>query len=125
MKKKLLPILLGIETVFLLLSVSLWIITYTTHTQKNEIDREASPNGEYTLVLYRIGEPDWPFGSDHLEVTLFKTGDSSNFGTTFQADVANDGANATYEVNWSETEVKITLLGSEQPNSVYCLPLEG
>ncbi len=40
----------------------------------------------------------------------------------FYADVANDGMQAGYQVEWLEEGVLIRLMGSEQPTAYYVLP---
>lgn len=145
MKQKTLVILLVIETAILALVL---LDHYTELKNKNkyiqnsednnissdldmsgetEIFREASPDGNFVVYIEEIGAPDFPFGKAHLQVTLFEVipEDESPgvyYRASFQADVANDGAPADYEIEWLDDGVQIALIGSEQPTAYYVLP---
>lgn len=77
----------------------------------------------------RTKPPDFPFGSAHVEITLFEVIPEDErprvfYRASFKADVVNDGARAGYEVEWLEDGVKIALSGSEQPTAYYILPFK-
>lgn len=93
---------------------------------EEELLRETSPDGGYTLLITRIAEPDFPFGDDHLEVTLFEVIPETiyYYSATFRADVSNDGAPAAYQIEWLEDGVQVALIGSEQPTAYYILPFK-
>lgn len=93
---------------------------------EEELLRETSPDGGYTLVITRIAEPDFPFGDDHLKVKLFEVTAKSidSYSATFKADVSNDGAPAAYQIEWLEDGVQVALIGSEQPTAYYILPFK-
>lgn len=96
---------------------------------ENELFRELSPDGNYTLSITEVIPPDFPFGKDHLKITLFETISENErqrvcYSASFTADVANDGARAGYEVEWLEDGVQIALSGSEQPTAYYVLPFK-
>ena len=123
MKNKLLKLILIVETMVLILGICIVSINVFVN-KKKEICKELSPNGNYVLVIHRIGKPDWPFGADHLQVSLFEKNNSSSYRASFQADVSNDGMEASYEVTWRDDSVQIALIGSEQPTAYYLLPFE-
>ncbi len=147
MKKNLATGLLVIETILLILILLFNARNKTAGTEDSEginsdryrdmtvsdnteLLREASPAGDYTLLITRIAEPDFPFGEDHLQITLFEVipeGEAPRayYRTSFQADVANDGAPAAYQIEWLEEGVQIALTGSEQPTAYYILPFKG
>jgi hypothetical protein len=121
MKSKILKILLGIETAILLLFAVYFAVCAWT-SGKTELLRESSPDGNYILIITRLGEPDWPFGSDHLRITLFE--DTNSYSVSFKADVANDGGYGNYEITWLDDGVQIALSGEEQPTAYYILPFQ-
>ena len=45
-------------------------IKYQSTYEKTEIMRSLSDDGQYTLFVYMIGEPDWPFGATHCRFAL-------------------------------------------------------
>lgn len=96
---------------------------------ENELFRELSPDGNYTLVIRAVGEPGFSFGTDQLEVTLFEMIPESErpskyYRASFRADVANDGARAEYKVEWLDDGVQVVLSGEEQPTAYYILPFK-
>lgn len=124
MKKRALKVLFIIETLIIVIVV-IYGCYIIMSSQKTELFREISPNGEYRLIISEIGTPDWPFGDDHLRVTLYGIGDESlYYVASFKADVANNGMQAEYEVQWLEDGVQITLIGSDQPTAYYILPFK-
>ena len=120
MKTKAMKIALIVETAILLLAALAGCLLLTGRSK--ELLRESSPDGRYTLSVTELGEPDWPFGADHLRVRLWASGRSDDFRVSFSADVANDGAEAAFDVQWQSDGVRVTLRGSEQPDAVYFLP---
>lgn len=101
----------------------------TVKSTENELFRELSPDGNYTLVIMAVGEPGFSFGTDQLEVTLFEMipeskSPSKYYRVSFRATVANDGARAEYKVEWLDDGVQIALSGEEQPTAYYVLPFK-
>ena len=152
MKKNILTVLLIIETVILLLVLLLTFLDRSKESKNSwdyyeallstgdyriqimlsdeeELFRDISPDGVYSLLITRIADPDFPFGDDHLKITLFEVIPQDEaprvyYRASFMADVANDGAHAAFEVEWLEDSVQITLMGSEQPTAYYILPFK-
>lgn len=123
MKSKTLKILLGIQTAIILLFV-IWFAFCIKVGETRELLRETSPNGNYVIVINEIGEPDWPFGADHIEVRLFENMNVNGYRVSFEADVHNDGGHAGYKVEWFDNGVQIALSGEEQPTAYYFLPFK-
>lgn len=122
MKKKVLTVVLSIESVLLVLAV-LFIIVLAggdKNTEQTTLTQENDPTGRYAVTVWRIGEPTWSFGPDRLKVQLFDT-ENPEENVSFEADVKSDGAYATYEIEWVEDGAKITLYGSEQAPAAYIL----
>lgn len=95
--------------------------------EETEIFREESPDCNFVVYIEEIAPPTFPFGDAHLQVTLFEviTEDERPgryYRASFKADVANDGASASYEIEWLEDGLQIALIGSEQPTAYYILP---
>ena len=123
MKTKLLKVLLIVETAIIAIPLFGFCFSLITYKDK-ELFRETSPNGDYVLYIRELGEPDWPFGADHLRVTLFENNKNQYYyyRVSFHADVSNDGAPADFEVEWMKDSVQVILKGSEQPDAYYILP---
>lgn len=123
MKQRILKILLLIETL-IIVSAVLWGCLTFVNSKKTELLRETSPDGNYLLIIQELGTPDWPFGADHLKISLYEQNAEPRYRVSFQADVSNDGCTANYEIEWLEDSVQIALIGSEQPTAYYVLPLK-
>lgn len=100
-----------------------------TGSTENELLRELSPDGIYALAIKELGAPDFPFGDDHLKITLFEVIPENErprvyYKASFTADVASDGGHAGYKVKWLEDGVQIALSGSGQPTAYYILPFK-
>ena len=87
------------------------IFIYEDQFKKREIYQENSPDGNYTIVLYQVGSPQWSFGSVKAKLVLEdangKKIDEEDFG------LANDGAGVfegnVKEITWMENQVKIIM----------------
>lgn len=123
MKSRVFKVLLSIETFIIVLEV-LWICFALITSGKTELLRETSPNGDYLLVIQELGEPGWAFGKDHLRVLLYEKNSAHFYKVSFDADVANNGMQAAFEVEWMEDGVQIALKGCEQPTAFYILPFK-
>lgn len=129
MRKKVLPILLAVESMVLILALLIGYLLYVGEFKETELFREKSPDGSYGIWISEVGVPDFPFGRDHLRVTLFETipdGEKlrAYYRVSFTADVATDGTSAAYKVEWLEDGVQIALIGEEQPTAYYILPFK-
>ena len=114
-KKKLPIILLIVETVLLLLILVSGIIYFITNIEKTEVYRQSSDDGSQTVIIYEIGDPDWPFGDAHYMVY-----GPSNFTVT----VSDNGGSGGFNVEWKENSVVIIFSGSEQKDAIYELPYD-
>lgn len=80
-----------------------------------EIATYQSPDGEYSLVFEQMGEPEWPFGSTDVRLTL-----KNRKGKVIErvsTQVSNDGADATEyniaSISWNDDAVIIILRACE------------
>lgn len=90
----------------------------------NEIATYNSPNGEYSLIFEQMGDPEWPFGSTDVRLTLKNNGGKIIERVSTQ--ISNDGANASeYNINsidWNEDSVIIVLQASEMEDKEVSIP---
>ena len=86
MKKvlKTIGIILGI--LILVLGIGMGFVLYEFNYKKTEILKESE--GSYTLTMYQVGVPGWPFGPVNGEFILDKDGKKIN---TCSFSVRNDG----------------------------------
>ena len=129
MGKRVLPILLAVESTVLVLVILIGYLLYVGEYREKELFREKSPDGSYGIRISEVGVPDFPFGRDHLKITLYEAipdGEKPRayYRASFTADVATDGAPAAYKVEWLEGGVQIALIGQEQPTAYYILPFK-
>ena len=98
---------------------------YRTTYAKTEIMTETSEDNQYTLKIYMIGEPEWPFGTTHCRLELFK--DSKRI-IKCPIDIYDDGAivhEDNFDIKWHEDNVTVTVSGSEQDENRYILSFDG
>lgn len=115
MKKNIVAILLTIETIILLIAFVLGLVLFNNNQELTEVYRQSSEDGTQTVVIYEVGEPDWPFGDAHYKV----------YGpANFYVDISDDGGDGWFTVEWKDNSVVITFGGSEQEDAVYELPFK-
>ena len=123
MKKalKTIGIILGI--LILVLGIGMGFLLYEINYKRMQIFKESK--GTYTLTMYQVGEPEWPFGPVNGEFVLYKDGKKVN---TCSFSVSNDGGGLTSEsavFKWEDDCVKIRVSGEEQEDMLYTLGFEG
>jgi len=114
-------IVLGIF--MLLLGIGFAWLLYEFDYKRTEIAQSRS--GNYTLTMFQVGEPGFPFGPVSGEFVLRKDGKKIN---TYSFLVFNDGGslspgNAVFE--WEEDCVRIMVRGEEQEDKFYTLGFDG
>lgn len=122
MKKAFLCIL---GSVLLLLAAVWGGIRYRTRYEVVLLDSSFSPDGEYTLTLASVGEPDWPFGSARGRITLKQN--EKQLSRT-EIDIADDGCQLGKEhwsIVWQDTHAAVTLRASEQPDEHWRFYFDG
>ena len=96
----------------------------TTFAEK-ELATYYSEDGTYQLVIYEIGEPEWPFGPATGRLVL--STENSQISKT-DVDVANDGGHThseDFDVSWSEDHVTVVVHGQEMYDKTYTLYFDG
>ena len=115
-----------LSLIFMMLLIILFAgYKYRTTYAKTEIMTETSEDNQYTLKIYMIGEPEWPFGATHCRLELFK--DTKRI-IKCPIDIYDDGAivhEDNFDIRWHEDNVTVTVSGSEQDDNRYILFFDG
>lgn len=84
------------------------------------ITSQESPNGDYTVHLYQIGSPGWPFGAVSAKLVLENSEGDTIDKVTF--DLANDGGGVyegnIEEIHWLQENVEI-IMGEADTTKQY------
>lgn len=111
----------------LLLAVFMFIISSAC---SSEIDKEeilitsqSSPDGNYSIYLYQVGDPQWSFGSVGAKLVLKES--NGKIVDEKEFSLANDGTMVHEDnlksVAWLENEVKVLMDADEAPEKYYVL----
>ena len=108
--------------IFLILMIALrWHTKYA----KTEILDYTSDDGAHELIIYMIGEPDWPFGDTHCRFDLFEDGKRV---IKYSFAILDDGANASannFTIIQGKDNITVAVYGSEQGTTNYILDYNG
>ncbi len=96
----------------------------------SEIDKEeilitsqSSPDGNYSIYLYQVGDPQWSFGSVGAKLVLEES--NGKIVDEKEFSLANDGAMVHEDnlksVTWLENEVEVLMDADEAPEKYYVL----
>lgn len=116
-------IIVGILVMVVLLPLG--YVRYKTRYEAEQISTSTSPDGDYELVIYSVGEPDFPFGAAHGRLVL-KGKEKTVAYRSFE--VANDGArfyDGDLETTWYGDRVEVVVSGSEQRDELVTLSFNG
>ncbi len=80
-------IIVGILVMVVLLPLG--YVRYKTRYEAEQISASTSPDGDYELVIYSVGKPDFPFGPAHGRLMLK---DQEKIVAYRSFEVENDGA---------------------------------
>ncbi|MBQ3199511.1 MAG: hypothetical protein IJB67_04030 [Firmicutes bacterium] len=100
-------------------------IMWRTTSAPTEILTSSSEDGNYSLTIYMIGEPEWPFGPTHCRCDLFLNDKKL---IEHQFSIQNDGAIANesnFEIIWNTDSALLIVSGSEQSDAVHLLNFDG
>lgn len=125
MKAVIKAILIIIAVLAVSVSVIIGGFIYQTEFKQNEVNTYFSDDGTYSLTIYQIGDPDWPFGKTDCRFVLYGSGGTIS---TKDFSVYNDGGNVfddNFNVQWHEDNVSITVNGEEQSDRTYILYFNG
>lgn len=100
-------------------------VRYKTRYEAEQISVSTSPDGAYELVIYSVGDPDFPFGAAHGRLVL-KGKEKTVAYRSFE--VANDGARfdeSDLKTTWYIDRVEVVVSGSEQRDELVTLRFNG
>ena len=100
-------------------------VRYKTRYEAEQISVSTSPDGDYELVIYSVGDPDFPFGAAHGRLVL-KGKEKTVAYRSFE--VANDGARfdeSDLETTWYIDRVEVVVSGSEQRDELVTMRFNG
>ena len=98
---------------------------YRTQYARNEIKTYYSDDHSYRLVIYSIGEPEFPFGPGKCRFVLSGEGKKIH---EFDFTMYNDGKwpdADNFDVSWMSDGVRIIVNGEEQEDKTYTLLFDG
>ena len=111
--------------VVLLIIALLWNIYYITELEETQVNEFYSDDGKYTLTMYQVGDPDFPFGAVSGKFVLKENTEVIN---TYHFSVADDGAGLQHNVpaiRWTDDSVMAIVSGSEQKDQLYIMYYDG
>ncbi len=112
-------VLFVIRSILITITVLVGWFIYTTGYQKHVIN--TYENDQYKLVIYQVGEPDFPFGATYCSLELSR---DDNKIDEMEAAIHNDGKridSENFDVVWMENGVAVTTHGEEQDDRTYVL----
>ena len=116
-------IIVGILVMVVLLPLG--YVRYKTRYEAEQISVLTSPDGDYELVIYSVGDPDFPFGAAHGRLVL-KGKEKTVAYRSFE--VANDGARfdeSDLKTTWYIDRVEVVVSGSEQRDELVTMRFNG
>lgn len=125
MKKWVKYTLVFLGALAILLTVQMGTIVYQVNYAKTKLDTYTSSDGAHRLVIYEIGEPDWPFGATHCRFVLSR---GDKVVKKYNFSIADDGARAgsgNFSVRWQDDRVTVVVSGTEQRDTAYHLFFDG
>ena len=88
-------------------------LVYAVEFRKWEVYRETAPDQSHVLVIYQVGEADWPFGSATTQVQVRNA--NNKIINKKELEVGTDGGmlNAYYieQISWEEHSVTVSFSG--------------
>ena len=120
---KYIVIIAGILVMVVLLPLG--YVRYKTRYEAEQISTSMSPDGDYELVIYSVGEPDFSFGAAHGRLVLK---DKERTVAYMPFEVANDGArfdDGDLETTWYIDRVEVVVSGSEQHDELVIMYFDG
>lgn len=125
MSKFLKGYLVTMGVLFVIIAIFVACNTYATEYKTTDVGTEISEDSRYDVLFQMVGVPDWPFGATTVRV-IVRECESGNKIDAFEAKIYDDGAtlrDSNWKVIWFSNRVEITLMGSEQEDSVYTIEL--
>lgn len=120
---KIVAITLGVLA--LIVFIPFVCLRYTTRYKEKLVDKTSSPDKQYILSMYSVGEPYWPFGGAPGRLIL-EMANSKVARAEFE--IANDGARFdeySWDVTWCSDRVEVVLSGNEQYDELVTMYFDG
>ena len=102
----------------ILLAFTIFSLSACAFNTDEPVVSYTSPDGLYTLSLYQIGVPGWPFGSVNAKLVLTRSNHRGGYSIAeLRFSLANDGCNV-YEGNiaqvlWQDDCVEVVMRESD------------
>ena len=125
-KKIIIAVISVLSTIIIFIAVSIGLFVYNTEYKLALAGTENSPDGKYTVIFQMVGNPDWPFGSTAVKVTVKET-EGNKIVKVIDTSIDDDGAKLredNWDVVWQDDSVKIILKGSEHEDAVHTVMLQ-
>lgn len=120
---KIVAITLGVLA--LIVFIPFVCLRYTTRYKEKLVDKTSSPDKQYILSMYSVGEPYWPFGGAPGRLIL-EMANSKVARAEFE--IANDGVRFdadSWDVTWCSDRVEVALSGNEQYDELVAMYFDG
>lgn len=127
MKKKIIISVISVlSAVVIFIAVCIGWFIYNNEYKLTLAGTENSPDGKYAVTFQMVGNPDWPFGSTTVKITVEET-ESRKKLKVIDTSIHDDGGilrEYNWDVVWQNDSVKIILKGSEQEDTVHTVMLQ-
>ncbi len=125
MLKKVLKIILIVAAVsaavlFVLYGIFIYVLNYMVHT----VDRQESPDGQYSILLQSVGSPVFFSAADGRLVLR----EGKKVIVKYDFSLYDDGGSirpSVWQVDWEENQVVVILSGAEQDDMQITLGFDG
>ena len=117
--------IIGIIIILAIIAFATWFV-YVSEFEKTELCRYISPDEEYNVIVYEIGDASWPFGPVKAQLKVVDQWGKTVAEREFW--VYNDGGNLDLgnitSIVWLDSRVEITFRHFDgMPTTTYWLPL--
>ncbi len=126
MKKTIKVILIIFIFIIIVMTISIGHFIYLEKYKLSDVGTEKSENEKYEVLFQMVGQPNWPFGSTAVKITV-KNNDTGEIIQKIQDNIENDGGNfqkENWNIEWKNNIVIITLKGQEQKDKIYTVELK-
>lgn len=127
MKKKIIIAVISVlSAIVIFVAACIGWFVYNNEYKLTLAGTENSPDGKYAVTFQMVGNPDRPFGSTTVKITLEETGSKKKL-KVIDTSIQDDGGilrEHNWDVVWQDDSAKIILKGSEQEDAVHTVMLQ-
>lgn len=126
MKKTIKIILIIFIVIIIFITIFISHFIYLEKYKLSDVGIEKSENEKYEVLFQMIGQPNWPFGSTAVQITV-KNNDTGKIIQKIQDNIEDDGGifrKENWNIEWKNDIVIITLKGEEQKDKIYTVELK-